>query len=762
MDGESTDIKQARLQRLKELFPELFAEGQLDWEKLKAAFGDDINFANERYVLNWAGKSDAFKILQQPTTASLKPALEESVNFDTTEHLFIEGENLEVLKVLQKAYYGKVKCIIIDPPYNTGSDSFIYPDKFSEKKEDYLKRIGDKDEEGFLMKEGLFRKNSKDSGHYHSNWLSMMYPRLFLAKNLLRDDGVIFVHIDDNEVHNLRMVMNEIFGEENFVASFIWKKKGTTTNVEGAKVSSLTEYVICYQKVKDGLNYRVVPKANRNYPLSDELGNYRTTVIEKKNIGDYERKTMQFEILGQRPREGKRWQIGEDTARELEKKGRFFIDNGIVKLKIYDVEDKDTTSANPNLLFEHGSTDSATSELDELLGIEGLFDNPKPPQLISQLIKYCESQHKDDIILDFFAGSGTTAHAVLELNKEDSGNRKFILVQMPEPCDESSEAYKAGYKTIADIGKERIRRVIKRLTPAPSPEREGSKEKGESLFKGAAPSLFEKAGTLRKAQTKAEELLWQALRNKQIENCKFRRQHPIGQFIADFYCHEAGLIIEVDGGYHNEAEQKEYDAARTQAINEFSVRVMRFTNEEILNSLPEVLKKIAEALASPPSPLLEERGTRGEVGFKVFKLSPSSFKIWRSSDIDSEEKLLEQMDAFTNPLKPDAEKQNMLYELMLKAGYELTSPLSPLLKERGTDGDDAPSPQGEGWGEVYSINNNELIIALDAMNEKLVEQIIASKPRKVITLDSLFTGNDQLKTNTVLQMRDAEIDFKTI
>jgi len=246
MDGDSIDIKQARLQRLKELFPELFAESQLDWEKLKAAFGDDINFANERYVLNWAGKSDAFKILQQPTTATLKPAPEESVNFDTTENIFIEGENLEVLKTLQKAYYNKVKCIIIDPPYNTGSDSFIYPDKFSEKKEDYLKRIGDKDEEGYLVKEGMFRKNSKDSGHYHSNWLSMMYPRLFLAKNLLRDDGIIFVHIDDNEVHNLRMVMNEIFGEENFVAQFVWRTDGNFDNQ--AKVKVCHEYISAYCK----------------------------------------------------------------------------------------------------------------------------------------------------------------------------------------------------------------------------------------------------------------------------------------------------------------------------------------------------------------------------------------------------------------------------------------------------------------------------------------------------------------------------------
>src|SRR3990167_1956969 len=268
MDGESLDIKHDRLQRLKELFPEVFTESEVDWEKVKAVFGEDINFANERYVLNWAGKSDAFKVLQQPTTATLKPVPEESVlttpliplldkegslksgvvDFisSTTQNLFIEGENLEALKVLQKAYYGKVKCIIIDPPYNTGSDSFIYPDRFSEKKEDYLKRIGDKDEEGFLMKEGIFRKNSKDSGHYHSNWLSMMYPRLFLAKNLLRDDGVIFVHIDDNEVHNLRMVMNEIFGEENFVSCLIWNTEGHTDNQFQVKINH--EYILVYTK----------------------------------------------------------------------------------------------------------------------------------------------------------------------------------------------------------------------------------------------------------------------------------------------------------------------------------------------------------------------------------------------------------------------------------------------------------------------------------------------------------------------------------
>jgi len=201
MTGESLPIIHDQLGKLKQLFPEVITEGKIDWEKLQATLGkENIEFLNERYVLNWAGKTDAFKVLQQSTIATLKPVPEESINFETTENVFIEGENLEVLKVLQKAYYGKVKCIIIDPPYNTGNDSFIYPDSFKESKEDYQKRIGEKDEEGYLLKEGFFRKNSKDSGHYHSNWLSMMYPRLFLAKNLLRDDGIIFVHIVEKTV----------------------------------------------------------------------------------------------------------------------------------------------------------------------------------------------------------------------------------------------------------------------------------------------------------------------------------------------------------------------------------------------------------------------------------------------------------------------------------------------------------------------------------------------------------------------------------
>jgi very-short-patch-repair endonuclease len=467
------------------------------------------------------------------------------------------------------------------------------------------------------------------------------------------------------------------------------------------------------------------------------------------------------------------WMGDETTYKELFKDKRIIFPKnggGLPRKKYfrYEREEEGQCATNWWHHSEFGHNQGANDEMTSLFGVKNVFDNPKPKEVARGLIQISNVK-SSDIILDFFAGSGTTAQAVLELNKEDGGNRKFILVQMPEPCDEDSEAFKAGYKTIADIAKERIRRVIRKLTSPLAPLLEGRGARGEvekgargergayteELFKGAGPTLFEKARSLRKETTEAEEKLWQVLRNRAFDGYKFRRQHPIGKYIADFYCHENKLVVEVDGGCHNEAEQKKYDAARTQAINEFGVRVIRFTNDEILNSLPEVLKKISEAMHSP-SPQGEGWG---EVGFKVFKLSPSNFKIWRGAEIDSEEKLTEQLNAFTNPIKPGSEKQNMLYELMLKAGYELTSPLTPLQMERGTE---TPSPQGEGWGEVYSINNNELIIALDAMNEKLIEQIIAAKPQKVITLDNLFTGNDQLKTNTVLQMKDAGVEFKTV
>lgn len=639
MDGKSVTPEQEKLTALRQLLPEVFCEGKVDWEKLKATLGENINFSNERYVLNWAGKSEAFKVLQTPTTKTLIPAKEESVNFDHTENIFIEGENLEVLKVLQKSYFGKVKMIYIDPPYNTGNDSFIYPDKFSETKEEYQKRVGDKDEEGYMIKDGMFKKNSKENGQYHSNWLNMMMPRLYLAKNLLRQDGVIFISIDDNEVHNLRLLMNEIFGEENFVANFLWRKKGTTSNVEGAEVSSLTDSTLCYKKSeKANLKPRIKEKETRNYPNEDSEGRYRTTVIEKKDSGSYRRDSMKFEINGHTPREGKRWQIGEKTARELEDKNRFLWDGEKIILKIYDFEDNDTTSARPNLLFEHGSTDSAANIIKELFeGKEELFDNPKPIELLKELIDF--SSNSNDMILDFFAGSGTTAHAVMDLNKEDGGNRKYICVQLPELCDEKSEAFKAGFKTIADISKERIRRAGIKIH-----------QETETEIKKIESDIKKLQGEIPTEETQTE-----------IENLKIK---------------------------------------------------------------------------------MEQLKTQ-DFGFKVLKLEESNFKQWKQINNKDLNALEEQMKLFVDPVSETATVENMVYELLLKSGKDLNSPIE----------------KNDGY---FLINGNELALILEKVSQELITEVMCEYPKKVIALDKLFKGNDQLKTNTVLQMKDAGIEFKTI
>ncbi|MFH0939371.1 MAG: site-specific DNA-methyltransferase [Planctomycetota bacterium] len=297
IDGRSLNITEEKISKLKKNLPEVFTEDKIDWEKLKAALGEDIEFKNERYVLNWAGKSDAFRVLQSPTTATLVPCKDESVNFDKTENIFIEGENLEVLKVLQKSYFGKIKMIYIDPPYNTGNDNFIYPDKFSETKEEYLSRIGDKDEAGFMTSEGLFRKNSKDSGHYHSHWLSMMYPRLFLARNLLREDGVIFVSIDDNEVHNLRLMMNEVFGEENFFAQIIVRSNSRGQTYK--QIAKTHEYILIYTRnFESELNELEKDETSNDLNLKDKIGNYNIRELRNRNpkFGKHNRPNLFYPI----------------------------------------------------------------------------------------------------------------------------------------------------------------------------------------------------------------------------------------------------------------------------------------------------------------------------------------------------------------------------------------------------------------------------------------------------------------------------------
>ena len=453
-------ILKGNLAKLKSLFPEVFSENQIDFEKLKLALGEDNLCAqNERYQLNWAGKSDAYRTLQSPTFNTLAPCIAESVDFHDTQNVFIEAENLEALKILQKSYAGKVKMIYIDPPYNTGSDSFVYPDKFAETREEYAKRVGDKDQDGYLLRDGAFagawRKNSKDNGHYHSNWLSMMLPRLHLAKTLLREDGVIFISIDDNEQAQLKLLCDEVFGAENFVSEIVWRRTDNQPNI--GNLAKVKEYLLCYAKNIYELELgklSLTDKALKEYRYSDENGLFRRKILLDKTRGRhfYDVKTKSGNILTGP------WMIKKEDFEKLDAENGIYWTSGGDEQPYGKLYLDNSKGQIPNDFWgiEFGTNQRGSLEVEELLE-NRYFDFPKPTLLITNLLKL--GSNTNALILDFFSGSGTTAHAVMQLNAEDGGNRRYICVQLPEETDEKSEARKAGFAHIAEIAKERIRRA---------------------------------------------------------------------------------------------------------------------------------------------------------------------------------------------------------------------------------------------------------------------------------------------------------------
>ena len=468
---QENSISYNKINELKQIFPEVFAENKIDWEKLKLVLGEDnLAHKNERYQLNWAGKTDAYRTLQSPTFNTLAPCQSESVDFNQTQNIFIEAENMEALKILQKSYAGKVKMIYIDPPYNTGSDSFIYPDKFSETREEYAQRVGDTDTDGYLKRDGVFqgafRKNSKENGHYHSNWLSMMLPRLHLAKTLLRDDGVIFISIDDNEQAQLKLLCDEVFGAENFLANLIWQKKYAATN-DAKGFSTLHDYIMVYQK---GFEFErnLLPRTEaQNKPYKNDDGDgkglWRSDNLLVKSFSASAIYPIRNPNTGKEffPPQGSSWRASQSTMEIWLKENRIFFGkdgSGAPQLKRYLNEVQQGRVPTTWWNFEEvGHNDGANKELQSLFNSKAPFDTPKPTTLLLQMLKI--GSNPNDIILDFFSGSGTTAHAVMQLNAEDGGNRRYICVQLPEECDPKSEAAKAGFANIAEIAKERIRRA---------------------------------------------------------------------------------------------------------------------------------------------------------------------------------------------------------------------------------------------------------------------------------------------------------------
>jgi adenine-specific DNA-methyltransferase len=593
----------------------------IDFEKLKSelgTFSDVFESRRERYGMDWPGKKDAMKIIQQSSVATLKPCQEESVNFNDTENIFIEGDNLEVLKLLQKSYYGKVKMIYIDPPYNTGKE-FIYPDKYSESLDTYLAYAGLVDDEG-----RKFSTNTANEGRFHTKWLNMMYPRLFLARNLLKEDGVIFISIDDNEVSNLRKLCDEIFGEENFVAQLVWKKKYTGGKHTSGYVD-LHEYVFVFAKSINNLAEIGIQRPDEEkdkFVEEDEFIAERGKFYVRPLKSNLElRRTLIYPIITP---DGSvletQWLVAKDTFEKLlvEKRVEFRQkrDGSYQIYRKYYEKDGEGIVKPPSLIDKYPNNEGKV-ELKTLFNItegrDNLFYTVKPTGLIKHLLEPYFSD--SDIIFDFFSGSATTAHAVLDLNKQDNGNRsKFILVQLPEPCDSDSEAFKAGYKTIADIGKERIRRVIKNIQE-------------EQTAKGKT------------AETK----------------------------------------------------------------------------------LPG---------------MAEQPQTELDLGFKVFKLDKSNFKIWDGSNIDaSDEQINKQLELHIDHIDPDASQEDILYELLLKAGFMPTEKVQKIDMAGKT---------------VFSISDGALLICLEEeITKELINTVADARPFQFICLDKGFKGNDQLKANAV-------------
>ncbi len=494
MDGKSLDLvevnRRAVMEALKEVAPEVVSEGGVDLEKLAVLIGEDKNLSDklERYNFTWPDKRKAIKSALTPSSGTLRPAPKESVNWDNTKNLYIEGDNLEVLKLLQKSYFGKIKMIYIDPPYNTGKE-FVYPDDYADNIQNYLELTGQINESGRRI-----TTNTETSGRYHTNWLNMMYPRLKLARNLLRDDGVIFISIDDHEVSNLRKICDEIFGEENFVGAI-----SNTNNPKGRSddkfIATSHEYIIVYAKSMHSIVWYGFPPSKeiiKRYNKIDDKGRkYREIDLRKTGENDlrsdrpnlfyyfyYNSKTNEFypsksdsipndfiqiKPLREDGKEGN-WRWGIETSKQ---QLDYLIPKFMPNRKVWSVMGKDylenrcAVKPTSSWTFKDINSERGSEEFIDLGFDKRVFTKPKPLGTIKRSLLLSTS--KDSIILDFFSGSATTAHAVMELNKEDGGNRQFIMVQLPEPCGKDTEAFKAGYKNICEIGKERIRRVIKKI-----------------------------------------------------------------------------------------------------------------------------------------------------------------------------------------------------------------------------------------------------------------------------------------------------------
>jgi adenine-specific DNA-methyltransferase len=599
INKRSLDMLNENIFKLKDLFPNIFSEGKIDFKKLKEILGNFIDSSNENYTFSWSGRTDSMKNIQTPSQATLIADKKDSVNFEDTENIFIEGENLEVLKLLQKSYSEKIKLIYIDPPYNTGND-FIYNDNFSDNIKSYLEQTGQ-------SKNGVkLNSNPETSGRFHSDWISFMYSRLFLARNLLRDDGVIVVSIDDNESANLRLILNEIFGEENFCANVSWQKRYTRSN-NTVDFTTVVEHLFFYSK-SDKFTVNLLERtdeADSRYsnPDNDPRGPWKGASFLGP-VTPQQRPNLAYAIINPNTHEEtypttKAWRRSLDEFQRLEKEDLLYWGlsgkNSVPSIKMFLSEAREITPIN---FWDHqyaGNTDDGTKDLSKLLG-ENIFDNPKPTQLIKRVIEH--SCGDNDVVMDFFSGSSTTAHAILKQNFDKNHNYKFILIQLPEACNKKSTAFEKGYNTIADIGKARIRSAIEKIK---------------------------------------DEKIQQKLNKK----------------------------LDLD------------------------------------------------------------------LGFKVFKLTKSNYKVWE--DVQDETKLKEQLKLFEDPLVENYKDLDVIYEIILKEGYSLNSKIEEFQTKPN---------------KIYKISDDEFFFyaTLDTkLDEKSLKNLNLDQNTMFVCLDSAL--DDSQKTN---------------
>lgn len=608
LDPRSLDIAEKKRQELLRLFPEIRTEGgKIDFELLKLNLGEAVDMGKERYGLIWPGKADCFKTILAPSMGTLRPCPEESINFAATENMIIEGDNLEVLKLLQKSYLGKVKTIYIDPPFNTGND-FIYPDNYAESLQTYLEYTGQVDAQG-----KKFSTNTDADGRFHSKWLNMMYTRLYLARNLLREDGVILVSINDVELPSLRHLMNYIFGEESFIGALVWKSRHNVDSRNQTGLSSDHEYVLCYGQRITG---QQIDESKYSNPDSDSRGRWMSdnmvglaTKEQRPNL-HYDLVNPETGVVYQCPEKG--WRYDKSTMAKKIRENRILwpvSPDGRPRHKKFLSELRSQFTGFSSIL-DVPNTAIGTQELRELFG-ESVFDFPKPVGLLKTLITQATHSISGDICLDFFAGSGVTAQAVLELNKQDGGNRKYILTQLPEPTGRED------YPTIAEIAKERVRRVIKKL---------------------------------------------------------------------------------------NDEDKARLDL---------------------------------------------DDNSKQDRGFRVFKLAESNFRPWNAEITHDASALERQLEMHIDHIREGRTADDILYEILLKSGFPLTTPVEKLTLAGKT---------------VYSVAGGALFLCLEReLTLELVRAMAEQKPERVVCLDEGFAANDQLKANAVQIFKTKGVtSFKTV